>query len=228
MDKLNSFELETILIDNNIFLNYLNEFSRNNIINESSSNNLAYVIYTSGTTGVPKGVIIEIKNIVSYIFSLIKKLYSFKREKFQNVLQLSNYVFDISIQDILFALFYGSKLVLPDNEISLNKENLDILIINKKISFLNITPSNLKRIKFFTNFNLEYLLVGGEKLKYSFYIDLKKKINNDCKIINIYGLTETTVFFSINSNMLENVPINIGKPLNNYNQFCKINTKILK
>jgi amino acid adenylation domain-containing protein/non-ribosomal peptide synthase protein (TIGR01720 family) len=224
--NLNIPDLKVILIDNNELRNDLNRFRKNNFKNEAKSNNLAYSIYTSGTTGLPKGVLIENKNIISYTLSLSNKLFEKNLFSLQNILQISSYVFDISIQDILLAYFNGFNLIIPNKNIFLAKNSFKKLILQKRVTFINTTPTLLKGLDNLGNTFVKYLLIGGEKLNYSIYNTIISKIKNECLIVNIYGLTETTVFLSLFSDIAKKNLICIGKPLNNYK--CYVLNKELK
>jgi len=71
---------------------------------------LAYVIYTSGTTGVPKGVMVEHRN-VARLFEATDKFYGFT-DKDTWVL-FHSYIFDFTVWEIWGALLYGGKLFIP-------------------------------------------------------------------------------------------------------------------
>lgn len=77
------------------------------------SNYLAYVIYTSGTTNKPKGVLVEHKSVINFIYSL-RSIYELKEDEV--VLFFSNFIFDASIEHIFIALLHGYKLVLISND----------------------------------------------------------------------------------------------------------------
>jgi amino acid adenylation domain-containing protein/non-ribosomal peptide synthase protein (TIGR01720 family) len=215
INRLNTIELTTILIDNRDFQINLNEYSIYNIKNESKSNNLAYVIYTSGTTGLPKGVMIENKNINLLIFTLKFLIFS-KNCVDQIILQTANYVFDISIQDFLLSLLYGFKLVLISTKNITQQLELRNIFLNHKITYVQATPSLLNSISMYKFPDLEFLLFAGERIHLE---HIKSFINNtkkSCKIYNMYGPTEATIISTKTDDLKFNLSITIGKPLENY------------
>lgn len=161
------------------------------IINKPSDN--LYVIFTSGTTGHPKGVIIEHKNVVRLLFN----------DKFQfdfnesDVWMLFHYFgFDFSVWEMYGALLYGGKLVVLSSEEAKDTYQVSNIINNQGVTVLNQVPSAFYNLMLIMEnqklYNLRYLIFGGEELRpeklHQWY-----KSNEHVKVINMYGITETTV-----------------------------------
>jgi natural product biosynthesis luciferase-like monooxygenase protein/amino acid adenylation domain-containing protein/non-ribosomal peptide synthase protein (TIGR01720 family) len=89
---------------------------KTNLASLSDPRHLAYVIYTSGTTGRPKGVMIEHRQVVSFLHS-IQLLILDKSTSMDVWLALTNIVFDISFLEIMGALLSGLKVVLLENRV---------------------------------------------------------------------------------------------------------------
>ncbi|SCW64139.1 AMP-binding enzyme [Paenibacillus tianmuensis] len=81
---------------------------------------LAYVIYTSGSTGMPKGVMVEQRNVVR----LVKNCNYVALNETTRILQTGAVVFDASTFEIWGALLNGGRLYLVNNEVILNAEKL--------------------------------------------------------------------------------------------------------
>ena len=78
--------------------------------------NLAYIIYTSGTTGMPKGVLVEHCNVVTYVHAYYRE---FNINSSDATIQVSSYFFDSFVEEV-FSLFIdrgtgGDTIGLPDH-----------------------------------------------------------------------------------------------------------------
>lgn len=161
--------------------------------------NLAYVIYTSGTTGRSKGVLQTHANVVR-LFKATNDKYDFNCSDVWTLFH--SYVFDFSVWEIWGALFYGGRLVIPSIEENNDFYKFYNLCVRENITVLNQTPSafyqfldilvdpkNQNKI-----LNLRYVIFGGEKLNLP---QLKPWFCNKhymaVRLINMYGITETTV-----------------------------------
>lgn len=186
-----------------------------------SPDSLAYVIYTSGSTGNPKGVMVQHKNLVNFLFSFN---YSFnnKFNKNDNCLSLTNISFDVSVCELFTPLAFGSCLILYKENILTNIPLLVDTLIKNKITFMYIPPNILEDIyNYILNSNLTIylnkLLVGVEAIKTS-TLNNYFNITNNLEIINGYGPTESTIcctFYKFEHNKCKTSIVPIGNPLTN-------------
>lgn len=194
---------------------------------------LAYIIYTSGTTGNPKGVMVEHHN-VAHLFVGAEKLYHFNEQDVWTLFH--SYVFDFSVWELWGALLFGGRLVIPSQEQSYDIGLFYRLCLKEQVTILNQTPSVFYQfiesavnqgVKIDT---LRYVIFGGEPLNvaqlkpwYAMYAD------NAPYLVNMYGITETTVFATypdpLTVNDLDKLPL-IGRVLNGYTGYVLNNERI--
>ena len=79
----------------------------------ASPDNLAYVIYTSGSTGLPKGVMVEHRNVANFFAGMDDRIRHDPPGVWLAVTSLS---FDISVLELFWTLARGFKLVLTSDE----------------------------------------------------------------------------------------------------------------
>ena len=76
----------------------------------SEAEDLAYVIYTSGSTGLPKGVMIEHRNVMNFYAGMDAVV---GKEKDAAWLAVTSLSFDISVLELFYSMARGIKVVLP-------------------------------------------------------------------------------------------------------------------
>lgn len=212
-----SLNVNIIKVDaDSIFSTLVKENKISNLGQISKGNNLAYVICTSGTTGRPKGVLIEQRNVVSLLLSL-KRVDDFcqHNHKDECILFITNYVFDVSVEQILLSIF-NKKIMLVLNGV----ENIDYDYLNNfKIAYLSTTPTNIQQISLDALPDLKFIALCGEKLNYTCFNYIKKKFRG--RLLNVYGPAETTVYatYYIYDNENNTFSESIGKPLSNTKVF---------
>lgn len=164
-----------------------------------TNDQLAYIIYTSGTTGLPKGVLQPHVNVLR-LFSATDDWYQFNEKDIWTLFH--SYVFDFSVWEIWGALLYGGKLIIPSIEQIKDLSLFYNLCHKEKVTVLNQTPAAFYQfmdiaIKNFPHNKLTYLkyvIFGGEALNFG---SLRPWLNTygyeHPELINMYGITETTV-----------------------------------
>ncbi|MEP7252799.1 MAG: amino acid adenylation domain-containing protein [Ginsengibacter sp.] len=180
-------------------------------------NSLAYVIYTSGSTGKPKGVLIEHRNVVR-LFLTDKPLFDFSEKDVWTMFH--SFCFDFSVWEMYGALFYGGRLVIVPANATKDTILFAELLLKEKVTILNQTPSAFYVLQDVlvpkTNqVDIRYVIFGGEALNPA-KVRPWKKLYKNSRIINMYGITETTVhvtYQEIGWEQIENGNSIIGKTI---------------
>lgn len=160
----------------------------------------AYVIYTSGSTGTPKGVSIPQRNVVR-LFSATDPWFSFGPQDVWTLFH--SYAFDFSVWELWGALLHGGRLVVVPHEISRSPERFRALLAAEQVTVLNQTPSAFYQIieadreHAVDDMALRFVIFGGEALELS-RLDgwYERHADDDPVLVNMYGITETTVHVS--------------------------------
>lgn len=184
-------------------------------------NDLAYIIYTSGSTGNPKGVMIEHRNLLHYLFNVSD--YIDTNSANSGCFAHLSLSFDASITEIFLSLLFGKKIILSSGT---GIEIFDDVNLFKyaPYDFIKLTPSHISILISVINKETrpklsDKYIIGGEAL-YNYHINLFKSSGIDAIIVNEYGPTEATVGciiyeFNTFDTTLSNESIPIGKPISN-------------
>ncbi|GLZ28595.1 hypothetical protein Lesp02_07850 [Lentzea sp. NBRC 105346] len=153
----------------------------------------AYVIYTSGSTGVPKGVVIPHSNVVR-LFEQTRQWFQFDEDDVWTLFHSS--AFDFSVWELWGPLLYGGRLVVVPHDVSRSPEAFLRLLHDERVTVLNQTPSAFYQLMACEQIplSLRYVVFGGEALDLWRLADWYR--HHDAVLVNMYGITETTVHVS--------------------------------
>ncbi len=183
----------------------------------------AYIIFTSGSTGKPKGCQISHRNLVR-LFVNDKSNFDFTSA---DVWILSfSYCFDFSVWEMYGALLFGGKLIIPDRGEVRDVSAFVRLVSEQKVTVLNQTPGAFYKFidvalesRISRALSIRYIIFGGEKLNPSKLLNwVRKYPAGEVKLINMYGITETTIHVTYHRLTDEEIistdgASNIGVPL---------------
>ncbi|KAF0818519.1 Polyketide synthase module protein [Bacillus sp. ZZV12-4809] len=174
-----------------------------------TGSDLFTVFYTSGTTGKPKGVLIEHKNVINVVEWFGN---TYEMGKGKNLLQLTNYVFDPSVEDFFGTLLFGSTLHIAEGDLIQNTDSFCEYVNKHQIHIINFIPTVLKGLLCHDRKlpSLKTVISGGEALEESLKDEL---IQRGYDLYNNYGPTETTV--DALSKKCTPGKVTLGKPVSN-------------
>ncbi|MBA2287589.1 MAG: amino acid adenylation domain-containing protein [Ktedonobacteraceae bacterium] len=160
--------------------------------------NLAYIIYTSGSTGRPKGVAVTHANAMR-LFSTTHSWLPCNDTDAWTLFH--SYAFDFSVWEIWGALLFGARLDVVPYEVSRSPETFFDFLHRRHITVLNQTPSAfMQLLKVLEEksdrpaLDLRWIIFGGEALNLQSLQPWFTRYGDQVpRLVNMYGITETTV-----------------------------------
>ncbi|WP_272899595.1 non-ribosomal peptide synthetase, partial [Streptomyces sp. CBMAI 2042] len=156
----------------------------------------AYVIYTSGSTGRPKGVVVPHQNVVRLLEST-RQWFDFGPEDVWTLFH--SYAFDFTVWELWGALLRGGRLVVVPYAVSRSPREFAELLAQERVTVLNQTPSAFYQLMAAErdDWSLRHVIFGGEALEPARLEGWFARHGEDGpRLVNMYGITETTVHVS--------------------------------
>jgi fengycin family lipopeptide synthetase D len=185
---------------------------------QNQPQDLLYIIYTSGSTGRPKGVMIEHRNVVRLLFN-DRSPFDFDADDVWTMFH--SYCFDFSVWEMYGALLNGGKLILVPKMIARDPARFRRLLVDQHVTILNQTPAAFYNLIEYEmtqadhGLHLRMVIFGGDALKPPLLRPFRQAYS-DVRLINMYGITETTVhvtYIELNDMDLQNSISNVGRPI---------------
>ena len=161
-----------------------------------TSSHLAYVIYTSGSTGMPKGVMVEHRN-VSRLFRATEKWFHFNAKDVWTLFH--SFAFDFSVWEIWGALLYGGRLLVVPTACSTHSAGVLPIALSRGVTILNQTPTAFRQLITAQSqseafHRLRHIIFGGEALELHMLAPwIERNDPERTRLVNMYGITEITV-----------------------------------
>lgn len=156
-----------------------------------------YVIYTSGTTGRPKGVVVPGSNVLALVDATAA---DFELGPNDVWTMSHSAAFDFSVWELWGCLLTGGQLVVVSHWVMRSPAEFLALVRGRGVTVLNQTPSAFGAFQraeadaSAPGLPLRLLIFGGEALEVrSLRPWLARHPAHECRVVNMYGITETTV-----------------------------------
>ncbi len=107
LPQLSAQQVQTVLLDHT--WEAVENYSDVTISSGVKPEHLAYMIYTSGSTGLPKGVMIEHRNVANFFIGMDQRIGCSEDD---TILAVTSICFDISVLELFWTLVRGAKVVL--------------------------------------------------------------------------------------------------------------------
>lgn len=220
VDALPAYQGEVVCLDADWA--FIAQESELNLPNKVTPENLAYLIYTSGSTGQAKGVMVNHSSLVNAYYGWEQ---AYQLPSLTCHLQMANFSFDVFAGDFIRALCSGAKLVICPREFLLEPEKLYALMCQQKVDcaeFVPVVLNNLIQYLEKSQQSLDFmqlLICGSDSWYGGEYKKNKSFIGKQTRLINSFGLTETTIdssyYESSSTNLSTEQLVPIGRPFAN-------------
>ena len=160
---------------------------------------VAYLMYTSGSSGQPKGTLVTHRN-VTRLFASAFQLYPLQAGGVWSFFH--SIAFDFSVWEIFGALLTGGRVVVTPYWTARAPDRFAELIRREGVTMLSQTPSAFQQLLTIgrltqggpESLDLRWVVFGGEAL-YMRPVGkfLDELADAGVKLVNMYGITETTV-----------------------------------
>ena len=178
---------------------------------------LAYVIYTSGSTGRPKGVMVEHRN-VTRLFAATDRWFGFNQQDVWTLFH--SFAFDFSVWELWGALSYGGRVVVVPELTARSPQEFYRLLCAAGVTVLNQTPSAFAQLIDArtqcprAEHALRVVIFGGEALEPGMLRPwIKSHGTVQPRLVNMYGITETTVHVTYRPLTGKDVDSGRGSPI---------------
>lgn len=169
---------------------------------------LCYIIYTSGTSGMPKGVLLEHRNVLTYLRGALE-IYPITHS--DRALQGFSVSFDASVEEIWVTFAAGATLVVGTFDIMRSGDRFSSILNQLNITFLSCAPTLLSMVKEDIS-GLKMLIFGGEVCS----TDMAHRWCKPGRLVyNTYGPTEGAVIATYQV-LNPNEEVTIGSQLAGY------------
>jgi amino acid adenylation domain-containing protein len=195
--------------------NKIKEVGIGNLDLSYSKDDPIYIIYTSGSMGYPKGVLVGNSGLINYV-QWRREAYEYDEKDIS--LQLLSYSFDGFYSNFFTSLLTGGLLIMvPETHM------LELTYLNSLIKDVGVTNTSLIPRLFESVFNnqkerelesLRFVVLAGEKTDQELKVGIRECYPK-LKIINEFGLTETSVTSIANLNYAQDDSNILGSPINN-------------
>ncbi len=180
----------------------------------------AYVIFTSGSTGTPNGVVIT-HACVARLFTVTEASFDFGPHDVWSLFHSA--AFDFSVWELWGALLYGGRVVVVPYLVTRTPELFYELVARESVTILSQTPSAFGQFMRIDEraprpLALRRVVFGGEALNVATLRQWVERHGDRApQLINMYGITETTVHVTyrrIRTEDLDRPTVSpIGRPL---------------
>ena len=190
---------------------------------QSFGNEIMMMINTSGTTGFPKTVMLR-GRAVTGCFLMSEQIYGVSH--CDTAFGITNYSHDMSVFDILGMTYIGGTVVVPEQKVFKDPAAWVNLMKMHKVTFWNSVPAFMEMLLLADDAdeviaNFKTIVQGGDYTKAS-TCEKIRMISPDCRIFNVGGPTETTIwniFHEVTDADISSGIIPYGKPFPNAEYF---------
>jgi len=196
-------------------------------LSDPTNKDLQYVIATSGTTGLPKMVGVSKKAYASAVDAWSS---DYGMNHMDCCMQAASFSFDVSLGDIGRTFFNGASMLLLSSS-----ERKDPMLMLQKIKEFSVTVFETtpliarwwiaENIKLKSYSSLRLLIIGSDSWKMHEIRTLFQSKSEALKVINSYGLSETSIdnsFFDPETDDHFEYPDEMLVPIGKAMSHCKI------